>query len=277
MRKKKKHRATTLPRGQGLFNLLRLLSEVLRGLDSLFLRRRQTYYVAASAALPDLAADETSLSRSLTHLIGFAAGRAPLGGRLEIAVTEARLGGRAGVELCLVTNDDGLRGVDRDAFFRELYFEHEAGAPPSLASIRQQVTGEGGQFWCASGKGQVMEYHLFLPVATREQQASPSQQTYRYKIIITNFPRLRKAYGIQKCTALVNQVGEAVRALIRQPLDVVLIDRDQGLITALYETVPGSAESVAGRISRRLATEIFRMGRRPVEVHFRYHLEFPRS
>lgn len=257
----------------GSFSILRMLRDFLARYDHHFLKRQQTYHVAGSADIPYIRADAVQVRLVLERLVGFSASRAPVGGRIEIAVTETTFEKRKGVEVTISAKDSTLRGMDRVEFLRSLYTKGSADDPAGVMTFsRQLIAAQRGQLWCEVGKRHTVHYHLFLPVAEETRAAASTGQTFRFDIILSNYKLIRKSFGIKKAEGLLRHIESSVRSLIRDPLDVVIASLEEGMITVIYEAGPGAAESVSGRISRRLREENFRIGRRDVTLEFRYTL-----
>jgi len=116
-------------------------------------------------------------------------------------------------------------------------------------------------------------YNIVLP-ASEAAASRPAEesQTFKYNISIANYANVRKRFGIKKSASLLVQIEHYVKSLVRYPIDMVMSVSDKGIITTIYETQKGAAESVASRISQRLGKEDFRIGKRPVELAFKYEL-----
>jgi hypothetical protein len=127
--------------------------------------------------------------------------------------------------------------------------------------------------WADLPKPKQAIFRMILPTSegAREQDTKP-KQLFKYDISISNYANLRKRFGIKKSQVLVGQIEMYVRALVRHPLDIVTAVREKGTITTIYETPKGAAQSVAGRISQRLGSEEFRIGKKIVALSFKYNL-----
>jgi hypothetical protein len=260
--------------GKELLNILQVLQDVLLANDHQFLKRQQTYHVSASAALPLVYAEDKQLRLALDRLISHVSSRVRIGGRIEIGAAGSQAHGTPGVEIVISGKDPRLKKMDRSEYLRRIYsLDSKEGEGGVLVTCRQLIATQHGQSWCDIIKNRIVEHHVFLPEQAKQlgAQEKPAQ-TYRYDIGIRNFANLRKSFGIKKSALIVSQVENVVRSLIRYPLDMVVSDPNEGLITTIYETAGSAAESVAGRISRRLANEPFHSGKKPLELNFRYSL-----
>jgi len=143
----------------------------------------------------------------------------------------------------------------------------------SLQDCRQTVIRQMGQLWIDFAKPHRPLYRLALPSSER---ASPEEksayQTFKYDISISNYSDVRKRFGMRKSRSLLAQIEHSVRALVRYPIDMVMSLGERGMVTAIYETQRGAAQSVASRISQRLGSEHFKIGKKPVSIAFSYRL-----
>ncbi|MBI4126353.1 MAG: hypothetical protein HY465_02550 [Deltaproteobacteria bacterium] len=263
-----------MPKQRGRsFSILRLLRDVFIKLDREFLQKQQAYHLAASAALPHLYGDAAELRLVLTELMTFIADRAPAGEDITVTASETLLRQVPGIEVVFSAKDIHLRGVDRHVFLHRLYGEPTAkGDDAVVLQCRKRIAARGGQLSCVLGRHHTLMYDLFLPVE-RRTSAEKGRHLYRYDIAIQHFMRLRKNFGIKPCTALVGRIEATIASLIRQPPDVVVANDDEGKLTVFYEGGSGGAESVASRISRKLAAEQFHVGKKRIPIAFEYALE----
>ncbi|HPQ80625.1 MAG TPA: hypothetical protein PLZ86_02760 [bacterium] len=260
--------------GARYFDALELVRRVLMAQDLLFLSRQVTYHVAASADLPSAWADANQIHYVFSKLVEHLVRRAARSSRISISLSSFALRSGPGVEISFASLDRNLAESDRNAFVAELF----QGAPDSLSGValsdcRQVVMRQHGQLWVDFPKPDRPVYHVVLPVSEEAAAAVPlAQQTFKYDIAISNYADLRKRFGIRKSHSLVSQIEHYVRSLVRYPIDVVLALSDKGVITTIYETQRGTAQTVASRISQRLGSETFRIGKRQVDLAFSYHL-----
>lgn len=256
------------------FDVLDLVRRILAAHDLLFLSRQVTYHVATSADLPMAWADVGQMQFVFSQIIEHLVRRAARASRISIGLAPFALRSGPGLEVAFSSTDRHVGDVDRNAFLAELFQERvDEVSGVSLSDCRQVVARQHGQLWVDFPKPNRPVYHLALPLSQEAQaQAVPAQQTFKYDISISNYADVRKRFGIRKSHSLVTQIEHYVRSLVRYPIDVVMALGDKGIITTIYETQRGTAQSVASRISQRLGAETFRIGKRPVEIAFSYHL-----
>ncbi|MFA5812157.1 MAG: hypothetical protein WC956_07515 [bacterium] len=256
------------------FDPLDLIRRVLMAHDMLFLSRQVSYHIAAAPALPKVWADPNQIGLAFTKLVEQLLRRAPRGSRIFINLKEFALRSGPGVELSIAGADKHLSDEDDSSVLTVLFERKAEGSQGiSLAECREIIHGQRGQMWADIPKHNHPTYHIVLPAS--EEPAQPAHgghQTFKYDISISNYAMVRKRFGIKKSEHLVEEIERYVRSLVRYPMDMVMAMGDKGIITAIYESQQGSAESVASRISKRLGKEEFRIGRKPVELSFHYHL-----
>ena len=260
--------------GAVLLEPLELIRRVLMAHDMLFLSRQLVYHVAAAEGVPHAFADPDQIRLVFTMLLEHLARRAPRGGRIAIKLTPALLHSLPAVEVQLSAIDRHLEQMDTRALLGKLF---EQAADPesgvSLFECREVVARQHGRLWVNLPKRDQPSFHIVLPASEEAARLrSAEHQSFKYDITIANFSMVRKRFGIRKSQSLVDQIEHYVRSLVRHPMDMVMAASDKGIITTIYETQRGTAESMASRISQRLAKEVFRIGRRPVELSFHYHL-----
>ena len=260
--------------GPRYFDALDLVRRVLMAHDLLFLSRQVTYHIAASSELPQAWADADQVQYAFSQIIEHLVRRAARASRISIALAPFALRSGPGVEISFAGVDRNLAETDRNAFLTELFQgEADAVSGVALTDCRQVVVRQRGQLWVDFPKPNRPVYHLVLPVSQEAAAAVPSaQQTFKYDIAISNYADVRKRFGLRKSQSLVAQIEHYVRSLVRYPIDVVMALSDKGVITTIYETQRGTAQSVASRISQRLGGETFRIGKKPVDIAFSYHL-----
>lgn len=256
------------------FDILDLIRHVFKAHDLLFLSRQVTYHIATSADLPMAWADAGQVGLVVSQVVEHLVRRAARASRVAIELARFALRSGPGLEVRFSSVDRHFSDVDRNAFVTELFQERiDPVSGVSLSDCRQAVVRQRGQLWVDFPKPNQPVYHVVLPVSQESAAHSPSaQQTFKYDISIANYADVRKRFGIRKSQSLVAQIEHYIRALVRYPIDVVLALSDKGVITTIYETQRGAAQSVASRISQRLGSETFRIGKRPVELAFSYHL-----
>jgi hypothetical protein len=259
-------------RGVQQLDLLDMLRRTFTAHDLLFLRRRITYHIASSSTLPPVRVDHDRVQAAMISLLEYLATHAPRGSRINVQLDEIKLRSGPGVQVSFAGWDDSLKDVDKMTFMNRMYEAHTpTGA--ALVSCREIVSSQGGQMWADLPEPLRPVYYMVLPSSeiAAHAQAAP-QKMFKYDISISNYANIRKRFGIKKSLMLVGQIEMYVRALVRHPIDIVLAVREKGVITTIYESPSGSAPSVASRISQRLGTEEFHIGKRVVDLNFRYKL-----
>lgn len=254
------------------FNLLDLLRRTFSAHDLLFLRRQITYHIAASSGLPNVVADSDRIQAATASLLEYMATQAPRGSRINVQLKEIALRTGNGMEVIFSGTDQSLRTVDKTSFLQRMY-EAETESGMVLVTCRELVSAQGGQMWADLPRPGHHVFHMVLPTheGAVETAAKPNKM-YKYDISIANYANVRKRFGIKKSLTLVGQIEMYVRALVRHPIDIVTAVKEKGIITTIYESPKGAAQSVASRISQRLGAEEFRIGKRPVDLLFRYQL-----
>jgi len=269
--RKKKSRPSPRP---GKADPLQLVRKVISGCDEFFLSRQVSYSVSMSDTLPKVWVDEGEARGSMNSLLRHLIVRSPRKGSLSVGLRGFALHNGPGVEFSFTASDRFLREAERKAFLASLFdgrADTETGV--SLAQLRERVMHQHGRLWADMPEGNRVEFHMVFPSSMDvARRALAGQRAFRYDIAITNYPTIRKRFGIIKGRHLVEQVEHYVRSLVRYPIDSVTANLDKGLITAIYDAQPGAAESVSARISKRLGQETFHIGKRPVDVSFRYEL-----
>ena len=256
------------------FDALDLVRRVLMAHDLLFLSRQVTYHIAASSELPQAWADADQVQYAFSQIVEHLVRRAARSSRISISLAPFSLRSGPGIEISFAGVDRHLEETDRNAFLTELFQgQADAVSGVALTDCRQVVVRQRGQLWVDFPKPNRPIYHLVLPISQESAAAVPSaQQTFKYDIAISNYADVRKRFGLRRSQSLIAQIEHYVRALVRYPIDVVMALSDKGVITTIYETQRGTAQSVASRISQRLGGETFRIGKTPVEIAFSYHL-----
>lgn len=270
---KSKVQATSTIRAKH-FNLLDLIRRVLMTSDLLFLSRQVTYHIAANAELSTVWADVDQIQGVLGQLVEHIVRRSSRGGKITIGLKQFALRSSPAVELNLSCDDKELTNSDSHDFLNEIFSNQpDKVSNISLSDLRKIVSREQGQFWVDFAKPHQPIYHLVLPATDQNAHAeSPGQQTFKYDIAVSNYANVRKRFGVKKSLNLMSQIEHCVKSLVRYPIDMVISMGDKGIITTIYETQRGGAQSVASRISTRLGSEHFKIGKRPVDVSFSYHL-----
>lgn len=256
------------------FDCLDLIRRILMAHDMLFLSRQITYHISASADLPAIWGDRDRISQSFSRLIEHQVKRADRGSRIDITITPFALRGSPGAKISFESNDHhGESFIDQKYLDSLLEGKTDEMSGISIYDCRQAIVAQKGQMWVDMPKPHRPLYNVVLPASEEAaQRPSVEQQTFKYDISIINYSNVRKRFGIKKSASLVSQIEHYIKSLVRYPIDMVMSVSDKGVITTIYETQKGAAESVASRISQRLGKEDFRIGKRPVELAFKYEL-----
>lgn len=260
--------------GRHYFDVLALIRKALLSHDLLFLSRQVTYHISVDADLPDVFANPDQVQFLFSQMIEHLVKRSACGSRLSVALKKYMLRGGAGIEMTFTTSDRYLTEKDQNEFLSGLFQGGEDKiSGVSLTSCRTLALREFGQLWVDVPKALNPVYHLALPSTEQAGAVSDAgQQTFKYDILISNFSTMRRRFGIRKSASLLSQIEHYIRSLVRYPIDMVLSLSDKGMITTIYETPKGTAQSVASRISERLGSEKFYIGKKAVEVSFSYRL-----
>ncbi len=257
-----------------LFDPLDLFRRALMSQDMLFLSRQVTYHLAAATGDLEVYADSDQFYLALTKLIEHIVRRSPRGNSIEIGLKPFALRSGPGIEIDISCQDRYLDHPGGQPLLTALLTEEvDPHSGIALSQCQETVRRQRGRLWADIPKAQQIVYHIILPSSPESaHHGGLESQAFKYDIFISNYASVRKHYGIRKSQSLVEQVEHYVRSLVRYPMDMVMSVSDRGMITTIYETQLGAAESVASRISQRLGREEFRIGKKPVELAFRYHL-----
>jgi hypothetical protein len=239
--------------------------------DLLFLRKQITYHIAASAGMPNVFADGDRIQAATASLLEYMAMHASRGSRIDVKLQEIPLRSGAGIEISFYGNDPSLRTTDKTNFVHRMY-ESDAEDGHVLINCRELVSSQGGQMWADLPNPRQPVYRMVLPTYEGAREHDKPTKMFKYDISIINYANVRKRFGIKKSLMLVGQIEMYVRALVRHPIDIVTAVREKGIITTIYESPKGAAQSVASRISQRLGSEEFRIGKKAVDLSFRYQL-----
>lgn len=260
------------------FDIMNELQQVCSTHDILFLQKQLHYHVSASADLPRVYANPEQILLVLSNLISNAIKYAPRGSDIEINVKEVSLRQGAGVEIEIINASEEFTERDRYHIFEKFYKGRltEVGGVTGglgLSICREIIQQSHGQLWVdIPAKGKV-SFAFVLPCAEiKGAIKTPLHHTYKYDISVANYDEIRSKFGADRCQGLLNQIEECVRKLVRYPIDVVTAFEQSGIVSTIYETQDGNASSVAARISQRLGSEHFRMGKEEVSLTFQYRL-----
>lgn len=259
------------------FDIMNQIQQVCSTHDILFLQKQLHYHISASADLPKVFANPEQILLVMSNLISNAVKYAPRGSDIEINVKEVSLRQGAGVEVTVINASEEFTERDRYHIFEKFYkgkgAEVGRGSGLGLSVCREIIQQSHGQLWVdIPAKGKVA-FAYILPCAEIKGAAkSAPHQTFKYDITVANYEEIRIKYGSEKSSNLLAQVEEYVRRLVRYPIDVVTAFEQSGIISTIYETEEGSAPSVASRISQKLGSEHFHIGKSEVDVTFQYRL-----
>lgn len=266
--------ASAPPPQSSKVDILDLIRRILMTQDMLFLSRQITYHISASAEIPKVWVDEDRLVYSMAHLVEHLVKRADRDTEINISISEFKLRNGPGVRISFESSDHEMGDAHNKTLidkFLDQSIDPRSGI--SLFDCRQAITNQHGQMWMELPKPCRPAYNIVLPASESTASAPPpDQQTFKYDIAIINYANVRKRFGIKKSASLVAQIENYVRSLVRYPIDMVMSISEKGIISTIYETQKGAANSVASRISQRLGREEFRIGKRPVELMFKYRL-----
>lgn len=258
------------------FDVMSQIQQVCSTHDILFLQKQLHYHISASADLPRVYANPEQILLVLSNLISNAVKYAPRGSDIEIGVKEVSLRQGAGVEITIINASEEFTERDRYHIF-EKFYKGKAGesnrAGIGLSICREIIQQSHGQLWVdIPTKGKVA-FAFVLPCAEIKGPLKvAAHHTFKYDITVANYDDIRKKFGTEKSYNLLLQVEEYVRRLVRYPIDVVTAFEQSGIISTIYETQEGNASSVAARISQKLGSEHFRIGKDMISVTFQYRL-----
>lgn len=260
--------------GRQYFDILALIRKVLISHDLFFLSRQVTYHISVDAELPDVFADPDQVQFLFSQMVEHLIKRSARSSRLSVVLKKYMLRGGPGIEITFSTSDRYLTEKDQQEFLSGLFQGGEDKiSGVSLTSCRTLALRESGQLWVDVPKTSNPVYHLALPSTEQATALSDTgQQTFKYDILISNYSTVRKRFGIRKSVSLLSQIEHYIRSLVRYPIDMVMSLGDKGMITTIYETPRGTAQSVASRISERLGSEKFCIGKKMVDISFSYRL-----
>ncbi len=274
------------------FDFVKLLQQVLKTHDILFLNRHLSYHVLARADLPLAYGSEEEALAVLSALLSASAKHSSFGSKLEIDVQSINLREGAAIQTRLSYEGEALSDLDRQRLLEAIYGLPEKGGGAlsgiadsgiagsdnvgsDIADAKNILRHAGGQFWLEFPKETQVALIFNWPTFEKPKGAAlPKYGTYKYDIWVADFGKIRQSYGIDKAKKLVMQIENFARSLVRHPIDIVIAFPEKGMLTAIYESQEGSASSVATRLSQRLSKESFRIGRRSVIPKFRYQMTY---
>ncbi len=257
------------------FDVLQLIQKVFASHDMLFLQRQLRYNVSTTSDLPKVYARPENVLQVLTTLVGNAIKHATRATTIEIHVKEMALRQGNGVEVAITNTCSNFTERDRYKIFEKFYQKEEGGKPSGvgLALSRELMQQSHGQLWVDIPEKGKVSFTFVLPCTEVAQMTDAEHQlTYKYDIQIANFDQLRTDLGYDKIQTIMGRIETTVRELVRYPIDVVAAFEQSGIVSTIYETPKGHADSVASRISKRLGTEDFRVGKESVKLNLKYNL-----
>lgn len=254
--------------------LLDLIKEMLAKHDKIFLSKQIRYHVSTSPDLPAALVNRECITNCLSELLGHISLNSPRGGRVSIISSKIGLRSGVGVQMEFHANDNLLTKENFKEMLSNIY--HLNDKLPELAALakcRKYLIQQGGQLIIERLPTNRISYRLLMPADEgKKQTAKECVDSYRFDITIANFNMVRKHYGINKSKSLIVQIENFVKTLVRHPIDLVISDDQSGIVSAIYESQLGHANTVSNRISSRLPKEEFRVGKRPVKLSFGYKL-----
>ncbi len=266
---------TSAQDGPQHFDILQLIQKIFASHDMLFLQRQLRYNVSTTSDLPKVYGHPDHILQVLTTLVGNAIQHATRASSIDIKVNEVALRQGNGVEVSIVNHCANFSERDRYKIF-EKFYQKEKGAKTGgvgLALCRELVQQGNGQLWVdIPDKGKVAFTFVMPCTEVARPGDKEQQQTFKYDIQIANFDQLKSDLGFEKIQSIIGGIEAAVRQLVRYPIDVVAAFEQSGIISTIYETPKGHANSVASRISKRLGAEEFRVGKDSVKLQLKYNL-----
>jgi hypothetical protein len=269
------HQEGALQEGPQHFDIIQLIQKIFASHDMLFLQRQLRYNVSTTADLPKVYGHPDHVLQVLTTLVGNAIKHATRASSIEIGVKEVTLRQGNGIEVTIVNGCPNFTEKDRYKIFEKFYQKDNAQQPTGvgLALCRELVQRDHGQLWVDIPEKGKVAFTFVLPCAAVAQVTSQEgTQTFKYDIHISNFDQLMHDLGHERIHAIIDRIESTVRQLVRYPIDVVAAFEQSGIVSTIYETPKGHADSVASRISRRLGTEEFRVGKDQVKLQLKYNL-----
>lgn len=257
------------------FDMMNHVQQVCSTHDILFLQKQLHYHISASADMPKVYANPEKILLVLSNLISNAVKYAPRGTDIDISVKEVNLRQGAGIEVTVVNISEDFTERDRYHIFEKFYKGKAADSGTrglGLSICKEIIHYSHGQLWVDIPEKGKVAFAFILPCAEIKGTKSAMNQTFKYDITMANFEEIRTKFGAEKTHVLMSQVEEYVRKLVRYPIDVVAAFEQSGIISTIYETEEGHASSVAARISQKLGSEKFHVGKDSVQVTFQYRL-----
>jgi len=253
---------------------LELIKRSLAEKDSVMLGRQVSYRLSTVESLPPLWAEANEVLETLESMLSHLAGRAIRKSAISISLREFSLRSGRAVEFAFETTDRFFKeGEDREFITRLFDGSDDQESGVSLARLRERVMNQHGRLWADPPLYNRIKYHIVFPSSEEVVNLQMSgQEAYRYEICMINYASIRKSFGIKKSSGLIEQIERYVKSLVRHPIDMVTSDPERGSLTVVYEAQHGAAESVSSRISKRLGRETFHIGKKTVDLDFKYDL-----
>lgn len=258
---------------ENFVDILPTIKIMLNDFDKNLLCRQIRYHFAAPADLPPIHINKRMLEKSISMLLRHLAMNSMRGGRISISASEIAFRSGKAVLLDFQADDELFKAAAGSSLISRLYEQEDV--PPELEEINRArgiLLKEGGQMWIEKLPSNRISYRMILPVDKKFAIQEKAEGVFRFDISLCDFNMKRKYFGINKSKSLVHQVENFIKRLVRYPMDMVISQDDAGVVSTIYEAPRGYASSVSNRISRSLAKEVFRVGRKPVDLKFRYKL-----
>lgn len=266
---------TVVQEGPQHFDILQLIQKIFASHDMLFLQRQLRYNVSTTSELPKVYARPEYVLQVLTTLVGNAIKHSTRASTIDIRVKEMALRQGNGVEVAITNTCTNFTERDRYKIFEKFYQKDEGNNPSGvgLALSRELMQQSHGQLWVDIPEKGKVSFTFVLPCTEMAKAAGTEmQQTYKYDIQIADFDKLKHDLGHDRIQTIMGRIETTVRQLVRYPIDVVAVFEQSGMVSTIYETPKGHADSVASRISKRLGSEEFRVGKDPVKLSLKYNL-----
>jgi len=249
---------------------LSMVKSILTTKDMLFLSRQITYHVSASSNLPKIWCKQDVAYRIISDIIDHIVKRSNRSGKIKISIQPFKMRNGTGVEISFEALD--IKGKKKTFVDELLSGDINPDTGISLYQCRKEISDTSGRMWAEMLRGKPSCHILFPSNESLVSDQTHENQTFKYDISIANYANVRKRFGIKKSASLILQIEHYIKALVRYPMDMVMAADDKGIITTIYETQNGAANSVASRISHRLGSEDFKIGKKGVDLQFKYQL-----
>lgn len=257
------------------FDILQLIQKIFASHDMLFLQRQLRYNVSTTSDLPKVYGQSDHVLQVLTMLVGNAIKYATRVSTIDIKVNEVTLRQGNGVEVSIINQCANFSERDRYKIFEKFYQKEKGNKTVGvgLALCRELIQQGNGQLWVDIPEKGKVAFTFVMPCTEVARPADKEvQQTFKYDIQIANFDQLKADLGHDKIQSIIGGIEEAVRQLVRYPIDVVAAFEQSGTVSTIYETPKGHADSVATRISKRLGNENFNIGKDAIKLQLKYNL-----